>query len=173
MESQTFFRGLFFGTFVLLVCLSCLCPPPQKKNQKASGMLHKHSRGNTSDPKCCSPQCQTTTLWEVLQEHPDLSSTFFYSQLGCVLRAPLVQTPHLSHRALRNGGRRGPPWSRTSLSDALCIWVGVFYRRRRSGAPTKQRSRAWNHLSSALKGLHRFLMISPYLYIYTQRLHSF
>lgn len=79
------------------------------------------------------------------------------------------------------GGRRGRrDQGRHSLMQ--CVFgCAIFFRfffilsqwRRRSGAPTKQRSRAWNHLSSALKGLHGFLMISPYLYISTQRLHSF
>lgn len=42
---------------------------------------------------------------EVLQEHPDLSSTSLYSQPAHVLPAPLVQTPHPSRRAFHGGGR--------------------------------------------------------------------
>lgn len=57
----------------------------------------------------------------------------------------------------------------------VCFVLPWWWRQRRSVAPTKWCSQAWNHLSSALKGLHGFLMMSPYLLYakYTQWLHSF
>lgn len=57
---------------------------------------------------------------EVLQEHPDLSSTFFYSQPSCVLPAPLVQTPHPSQRALHGGG------TAKDVTDAACVFCIVM-----------------------------------------------
>lgn len=147
-----FFRGLRFWLLCIISLLTPTLPTPTppKKNPK-------HSRGNRSKiQNVASSQWQTTLCCakELLQEHPDLSSTSFYSQLACVLPAPLAQTPHLSQRVLRKVWGGG--WSRASLSDAVCVFgcaLGVASQQhRRSGAPTERRSRAWNHLSSALKG---------------------
>lgn len=125
-----------FGTFVSLVCLTCILsisPPPSKKKGKC---CTKHSKGKSSRSKCCFPSMTNKALLcrEVLQEHPDLSSTSFYSQRACVLPAPLVQTPHLSQRALPKRGRvygmvGGSSWSRASLSDAVCVWVCAWAER--------------------------------------------
>ena len=126
----------------------------------------------------CSPKRNTMTVTcccanakGVLQEHRDLSSTSFYSQPACALPASLVQTPHPSHRALHGGGK-------PRTAECMCVCYVLWWRRWWLWwrvAPTKWCSQAWNHLSSALKGLHGFLMMGPYLLCakYTQWLHSF
>lgn len=110
---------------------------------------------------------------EVLQEHPDLSSTSFYSQPACVLPAPLVQTPLNLAWGRQNQGRHCLVLCVRSCVCFVSWWWWWWWWC--SVAPTKWCSQAWNHLSSDLKGLHGFLMMSPYLLYakYTQWLHSF
>lgn len=131
----------------------------------------KRKKKNPDDSNLLLCECK-----EVLQEHPDLSSTSFYSQAACVLPAPLVQTPHPSRRASHSSlvPRQNQGRHRLMLCVFSCVSV-CFVLRRWSVAPTKRCSRAWNHLSSGLKGLHGFLMMSPNLLCakYTQWLHSF
>ncbi len=63
---------------------------------------------------------------EALQEHPDFSSTSFYSQPACVLPAPLVQTPHPSRRASHGGGRTKDVTVWCCVCSCVCVFcVGV------------------------------------------------
>lgn len=65
---------------------------------------------------------------EVLQEHPDLSSTSFYSQPVCVLPAPLVQTPHPSRRASHGGGRTKDVTVWCCVCSCACVCFVLWWR---------------------------------------------
>lgn len=60
----------------------------------------------------------------MLQEHPEISSTSSYSRLGCVLRAPLVQTPRLAHRNREGGG--GGVIKDVTVWCSVCLGVRFF-----------------------------------------------
>jgi len=200
MEPQMFFSGTFWHICIISarVWFSSIFPatswwmsielgvnkrkgPLNCSPNSPEGVSHSASMGisGSSSPlqnKRDNSNLRLCACREVLQEHPDLSSTSFYSEAACVLPAPLVQTPHPSRRASHGGGRTKDVAVWCWVCSPMCVCVCVsFVLWRRSVAPTKWCSQAWNHLSSALKGLHGFLMMSPYLLYakYTQWLHSF
>lgn len=154
MEPQMFFRGLSFWHLCIIslhVFHQSFPPPhPPSQKQKAVGTLYKHSRGKSSDPKWCFPSMTNNPLLckEVLQEHPDLSSTSSsYPQLACVLPAPLVQTPSIpaspAKRRREVGGRRRDQGRHCLMQCVFGCALGVASQQhQRSGAPAKRRSRA-------------------------------
>lgn len=122
-----FFRGLRFWLLCIISLLTPTLPTPTPPKKTP-----KHSRGNRSKiQNVASSQWQTTLCCakELLQEHPDLSSTSFYSQLACVLPAPLAQTPHLSQRVLRKvcvcggGVIKG-----VTVWCSVCVWMCAWRR---------------------------------------------
>lgn len=149
MEPQMFFRGLRFWLLCIISLLTPTLPTPTppKKNPK-------HSRGNRSKiQNVASSQWQTTLCCakELLQEHPDLSSTSFYSQLACVLPAPLAQTPHLSQRVLRKVCGGGCDQGRHCLMQCVCLDVRLASHRSSIGGAVHLRNGAAEHEITSLQ----------------------
>lgn len=189
LEPQMLFRGLF-GTFVSLVGFSSIFPATTWWMSSKSH-VNKRDFGRVGD-------CKKTSAQTLLGEPFRLPDEFFSPVLehGAEQGASRAPWSLLHLLPFRGGlccsigsdtasiggvpgtrrGLRGVPRPRTSPSDADRVFSsGCFFFFFVLWQWTVAPSQAWNHLSSALKGLHGFLMMSPYLLYgkYMQWLHSF